>query len=148
MSWQAFVHFLNGIKWSDGKTFLIKMFFNESKTTFSLIYRSDVLKYKWIFFSFFLGATKHLYNWLCPLVCRSVCLSVTHSFDDSHVAPYWPTWPCFVPCGTKVGSEANKERWVVIGKQQKSISWMFTLLRGRSSFGIGACVLVLDFDKS
>ena len=23
----------------------------------------------------FLGATKHLYNWLCPLVCRSVCLS-------------------------------------------------------------------------
>ena len=37
----------------------------------------------------FLGATKHLYNWLCPLVCR-----VTHSFDDPHVAPYWPTWPC------------------------------------------------------
>ena len=45
----------------------------------------------------FLGATKHLYNWLCPLVGRSVCLclSVTHSFDDPHVAPYWPTWPCF-----------------------------------------------------
>ena len=38
-----------------------------------------------------LGATKHLYNWLCPLVCR-----VTHSFDDPHVAPYWPTWPCFL----------------------------------------------------
>ena len=19
---------------------------------------------------------------------------VTHSFDDPHVAPYWPTWPC------------------------------------------------------
>ena len=44
----------------------------------------------------FLGATKHLYNWLCPLVCRSVGLSVTHSFDDQHVAPYWPTWPCFL----------------------------------------------------
>ena len=47
----------------------------------------------------FLGATKHLYNWLCPLVGRSVgrlvCLSVTHSFDDPHVAPYWPTWPCY-----------------------------------------------------
>ena len=43
-----------------------------------------------------LGATKHLYNWLCPSVGRSVCLSVTHSFDDQHVAPYWPTWPCFL----------------------------------------------------
>ena len=31
----------------------------------------------------FLGATKHLYNWLCPPVCRSV----THSFDDPQVAP-------------------------------------------------------------
>merc|ERR1712237_306608 len=27
-----------------------------------------------------LGATKHLYNWLCPLVGRSVFLSITHSF--------------------------------------------------------------------
>ena len=35
----------------------------------------------------FLGATKHLYNWLCLLVGRLVCLSVTHSFDDQHVAP-------------------------------------------------------------
>ena len=47
----------------------------------------------------FLGATKHLYNWLCPsvgwLVGRLVCLSVTHSFDDRHVAPYWRIWPCF-----------------------------------------------------
>ena len=23
---------------------------------------------------------------------------VTHSFDDPHVAPYWPTWPCFQSC--------------------------------------------------
>ena len=23
---------------------------------------------------------------------------VTHSFDDPHVAPYWPTWPCFLVC--------------------------------------------------
>ena len=47
---------------------------------------------------FFLGATKHLYNWLCPSVGRSVGWSVgrvTHSFNDPHVAPYWPTWPCF-----------------------------------------------------
>ena len=29
------------------------------------------------------------------LVGRSVG-RVTHSFDDPHVAPYWPTWPCFV----------------------------------------------------
>ena len=42
----------------------------------------------------FVGATKHLYDWLCPLVCRSVGRSVTHSLDDPHVAPYWPTWPC------------------------------------------------------
>ena len=40
-----------------------------------------------ISFSFCLGATKHLYNWLC----RSVCWLVTHSFDDPHVAPNWPT---------------------------------------------------------
>ena len=44
----------------------------------------------------FLGATKHLYNWLCPSVGRSVGW-VTHSFDDPHVAPYWPTWPCSIP---------------------------------------------------
>ena len=43
----------------------------------------------------FLGATKHLYNWPCLLVGRSAGRSVTHSFDDQHVAPYWPTWPCF-----------------------------------------------------
>ena len=30
------------------------------------------------------------------LVGLLVCLSVTHSFDDQHVAPYWPTWPCFL----------------------------------------------------
>ena len=41
----------------------------------------------------FLGATKHLCNWLCPLVGRSVGRLVTHSFDDPHVAPYWPCFP-------------------------------------------------------
>ena len=41
----------------------------------------------------FLGATKHLYNWLS--VGWLVGLSVTHLFDDQHVAPYWPTWPCY-----------------------------------------------------
>ena len=52
-------------------------------------------------FSFFrpcLGATKHLNNWLCPLVCRSVGLlvcRVTHLFVDPYVAPYWPTGPCY-----------------------------------------------------
>ena len=41
----------------------------------------------------FLGAKKHLFKWLSIgwLVCR-----VTHSFDDPHVAPYWPTWPCLL----------------------------------------------------
>ena len=42
------------------------------------------------------GATKHLYN--CPLVHRLVGWlvgwSVTHLFDNSQVAPYWPSWPC------------------------------------------------------
>ena len=28
-------------------------------------------------------------------VGRLVSLSVTHSFDDPYVAPYWPTWPCY-----------------------------------------------------
>ena len=27
----------------------------------------------------------------CWLVGR-----ITHLFDDPHVAPYWPTWPCFL----------------------------------------------------
>ena len=35
----------------------------------------------------FLGATKHLYNWLCLLVGQSVGRLVTHLFDDPHVAP-------------------------------------------------------------
>ena len=42
-----------------------------------------------------LGATKHLYNWLCLSVGWSVG-RVTRSFDDPHVAPYWPTWPCYL----------------------------------------------------
>ena len=33
----------------------------------------------------FLGATKHLYNWLCPLVGRSVCLSVCLSVCKAFV---------------------------------------------------------------
>ena len=31
----------------------------------------------------FLGSTKHLYNRLCPLVCRSVGLSVTHTYTKT-----------------------------------------------------------------
>ena len=54
------------------------------------------------FFVFlFLGAIKHLFNWLSLLVGRLVCLSVTHSFDDQHVAPFWPTWPCYYEYVTK-----------------------------------------------
>ena len=30
------------------------------------------------------------------MVGQSVCWSVTHSFDDPHGAPYWPTWPCYL----------------------------------------------------
>ena len=40
----------------------------------------------------FLGATKHLYNWLCPSVGWLIGNAY---FDDPHVAPYWPTWLCF-----------------------------------------------------
>ena len=38
----------------------------------------------------FLGATKHLYNWLCPSVCWSVCRSVTHrsTIHTSHILAY------------------------------------------------------------
>ena len=56
---------------------------------------SDLINCQRYQYSFFLGATKHLLNWLSPSVGLSVCLSVTHSFDDPHVAPYWPSWPCF-----------------------------------------------------
>ena len=55
------------------------------------------------FLPLFLDATKHLYNWLCRSVVQSVghlvgqsVGGVTHSFNDPHVAPYWPTWPCFL----------------------------------------------------
>ena len=46
----------------------------------------------------FLGAAKHLYNWLClsvGLLVGRLVGRVTHSFHDPHIAPYWPTWPCF-----------------------------------------------------
>ena len=47
-----------------------------------------------IYFTFnFLGATKHLYNWLCPSVGWLVG-RVTHSFDDPRVASNWIIWPC------------------------------------------------------
>ena len=43
----------------------------------------------------------------------SVGWLVTHSFDDPHVAPYWPTWPCFF--NKKVSDELNsyldREKW-------------------------------------
>ena len=70
----------------------------------------------------FLGATKHLYNWLCPLVGWSVGLlvgrtvgRVTHSFDDPHVAPYWPTWPCliFKQKNTSVTLLAALKNWLL-----------------------------------
>ena len=63
---------------------------------FNMYRRHGIFK---IPFSMFLGATKHLYNWLCPLVDRSVERSVgrvTQSFNDPHVAPYQPTWPGFL----------------------------------------------------
>ena len=44
------------------------------------------------YFFTFLGATQ-----VAVSVGRSVGSSdcrVTHSFDDPHVAPYWPFWPC------------------------------------------------------
>ena len=41
-----------------------------------------------------------LYKRACPsvgwLVGWLVGLSVTHLFNDPHVAPYWPTWPCYI----------------------------------------------------
>ena len=46
-----------------------------------------------VWFPLFLGATKHLV--LADSVGWSI-IRVTHLFDNPHVAPYWPTWPCFV----------------------------------------------------
>ena len=48
-------------------------------------YRSEIENYH------FLGATKHLYNWLCPWLVGLSVGQVTHASDDPHVAPYWPT---------------------------------------------------------
>ena len=50
---------------------------------------------------FFLGATKHLYNWLCPLVGWSVGWLVGRSVGNAFIRrstrrTYWPTWPCFL----------------------------------------------------
>ena len=51
----------------------------------------------------FLGATKHLFNWLCPSVGQLVSWSVGWSVDRSVAEAfvwrytrriYWPTWPC------------------------------------------------------
>ena len=44
------------------------------------------------------------------LVGRLVGLSVTHLFDDLHVAPYWPTWPCFYEEGEKEGKVEGGRR--------------------------------------
>ena len=58
----------------------------------------------------FLGATKHLYNWLRPLVGWSVGWLVGN--DDPHVAPYWPTWPCsIIVCGSFECVNMQKVFW-------------------------------------
>ena len=50
-------------------------------------------------FIYFLGAKKHLYNWLCPsvswLVCRLDGLLGNAFVRRSTRCTYWPTWPCF-----------------------------------------------------
>ena len=49
----------------------------------------------------FLGATKHLYNWLCPLVGRLVCWSVGNAFvrrsTPSHLLAYLALFFLFEP---------------------------------------------------
>ena len=35
-----------------------------------------------------------LYSWLVGRSVGWLVCGVTQSFDDPHVAPYWPTWPC------------------------------------------------------
>ena len=44
------------------------------------------------------------------LVCRLVCQSVTHSFDDPHVAPYRPTWPCSLRLALSVNAGNSPNR--------------------------------------
>ena len=52
-----------------------------------------------IFLCYFLGATKHLYNWLCPSVGLLVCNAFVRR---STRRTYWPTWPCFLFCSFSV----------------------------------------------
>ena len=76
----------------------------------------------------FLSATKHLFNWLCPTIGWSVGWLirlvgrlvgwVTHSFDDSHVAPYWPTWPYFFICRAEIRDNIRRvDRTMVLTDQ-------------------------------
>ena len=60
------------------------------------IFQYHVLQTNWFFLTFihfFLGATKHLYNWLCPSVGLLVCNAFVRR---STRRTYWPTWPCLV----------------------------------------------------
>ena len=67
-------------------------------------------------------STSYIYNRLCQSVGQSVGRSVTHSFDDPHVAPYWPTWPCFkVHQRTSI---TDCVRWSV----GRSVGWSITHL--------------------
>ena len=42
---------------------------------------------------------------------RSVGWSVMHLFDDSHVAPYWPTWPCLEKAWQTYGPTNKPKDW-------------------------------------
>ena len=87
----------------------------------------------------FLGATKHLYNWLCLSVGWLVCWSfgrVTHSFNHPHVAPYWPTWPCpYLSALLLQGFDAHIVLMNLFG------------YRIRESTSIFVCWLVRPFDQ-
>ena len=52
-------------------------------------------RYNYVFFSFFDASITGI---VCRVIGRSVGWSITHSFDDPHGAPYWPTWPCLKVC--------------------------------------------------
>ena len=71
------------IQWCYGDYHGDKLFFNTLQAGFShaISWKESLI---FVFFSYFLAATKQLYKWYIPSVCPSVCPSVTPFWLFSH----------------------------------------------------------------